>query len=82
MVLDIDIIGEKLRNRAPLRRETAMEGILMHGMVNEQSSPGHSRSEYAQELVWHVVSSVLVRTWGTAQGPNNYEHIILIRVLK
>lgn len=42
MVLDIDVIREKLSCRAPMRREMAMEGILMQDMVNEQSGPGHS----------------------------------------
>lgn len=42
IVLDADLIGEKLRSTVPERRETAMEGTRMHGLVNELSGPGHS----------------------------------------
>lgn len=42
IVLDVDLIGEKLRSTVPERREMAIEGTLMHGIVNELSGPGHS----------------------------------------
>lgn len=77
-VLDTDLSREKGRSTVSKRLQMATEGVLMHGVLNEQSSPGHSWSGWAQNLVCRVVLSVWVRMSGVAQGLNNYLHIILI----
>lgn len=67
-MLDVDIIREKLRSVAYKRLTVAIAGILTHGIINEQSSPGHSWLESAQNLLQHVVFSVLVRALGWPKG--------------
>lgn len=82
IVPDVHTIWEKLRSTVCESLKMVIEGILTDSIVSGQRRPGHLWLESLRNIVQRVVYSVLGTVLGIAQGLSNYQHIILIWVLK